>query len=194
MERMERVSVKEILTLFNLLVNVYEPEGLAVKCDFQLENIREVIMKLRSVWADNDLNLQIAMDTIHILTVIKCMMSKYMMDGGQTTDDNVFCQSVWVEPDRVCQPPPLTIPESLTSKLKACLNFKADLYRLTLKEVIGARKELKVMADLSETNPSLAQVAFRFNAAKVLLDDAELGLKALLLDDKVECGDVDTNH
>ena len=181
---MERIKFKEILTLHNLFMGLYGVDGLAVKCTFQLESVRETLMKLRVIWADNELNLRIAMDTVHILTVIQCMAFKYQMDGGRTTDDSVFCQSVWVEPDRVCSIPALTAPQGMKSKLKACLNYKPELYTMTLNEIIGSRKECKVLAGLVEADPFLDQVAFRFNAAQVLLDDAEVALKSVILEDE----------
>eukprot|EP00435_Cladocopium_sp_Y103_P050939 s246_g15.t1 len=158
-----------VLILWKGLVNFYGMGELSQRCSMQHENIRELLMKLAVIWADNPIHLDVIMETVQILTILMCMTFKAQMDGESDVDTKTFEISTWVPFGQTCPVPKLQPPAPLRVKLGVFVK-SPDMKERLIKELNMALDDMKTFMGHAESIPPLLS---RFQLVSSLLDDVD---------------------
>ena len=156
-----------LLIFWKGLLSFYGMGELSQRSSMQHENLRELLMKVAIIWADNPLHLETIMEAIQILTVLMCMTFKAQMDGESDVDTQAFEISTWVPLGQTCPVPKLQPPAPLSVKL-GVFTKSPDMKDLLIKELTMALDDIKVFMSHAESIPPLLS---RFQLVSSLLDE-----------------------
>lgn len=164
------MTFQDVYMLWQGLMVVYGLWDLVLMINTGIENLRETLMKLAVLWADDDERLQLVKDTVQILTILGNMTGKTQMDGehGHVVEFRMFKLSVWQEASET-----FTIPEPLEpggfgkKMVKKFLRTK-DLEEMLLKEVRMSRHELDTLCGMCSERP---QLLARFEWVACMLEE-----------------------
>ena len=166
--QLKAVKFSDVVTLWTGLNTYYGMMELSRRMQFELENLRETVMKFTDhIWADCPLHVKLAVETVQILTIASNINFKVQLDGEGSIDSGDMHDSAWVEAKDVYPIPKLKAPRPLRLKLHHFVRDK-HLKELLMKELDLALEESKTLVGLSHALP---EIAARFHAVHCLLDD-----------------------
>lgn len=170
------VTYADVHALWKGCLLMYGTQGLGERTNFQHENLRETLMKLTVIWADNTQNLRVVQEVVQVLTIILSMTFKCSMDGEQDIDSKAFQLSAWVEVGESQPEQPLLPPAPMRTKLlkvvkdrqiKSIVENEIQLALQCCEDLVG---QARVVA------PELMK---KFVAVSALMDDAQRVLSTM---------------
>ena len=161
------LTFDDILGVWCSLSKFYGLLVLSRRCNFEMENLRETLMKSSEIWADNWFNLEMVNEVIQVLTIMQTISFKVSMDGESVLMSKDLEASTWIDACQVYPVPKMRGTRTMRSKIFDIVKDSA-LKELYLKQLEMAIKEAKNVSGLASYSP---QIQARFKAIECLLDD-----------------------
>ena len=171
---LQPLTFGDILRVWCGFSNYYGLEALSKRCSFEIENLRETLMKSSAIWADNWFNLEMVNELIQVLTIMQSISFKVSMDGESVLYSQDLEESTWVDANQIYPVPKMRPPLPIREKI---FNFVRDpaLKTLYVKEVGMAIEECESAFNLASSS---SQVQARFKAIQCHLQDVLTVAKA----------------
>lgn len=132
------VKYEHVAKLFRCLLAAHEFWKVVDLTMSEHENVRELLIKCRGLWQDNQKEFNTAMEAAQIFTILSNMTFACQMSGGFSISE----QSTYVDMNGVAGPRVPLEPAPLREKLmKLCKSF--DQVEMLLQELKDARATLQ---------------------------------------------------
>lgn len=154
----------EVKCLWDTMLFAYDLAGLAQRAQFQDENTRETLIKLRPIWVQDANSLSNVEEVVQILTVLANMTFHVQM-GGQINEG-----STWVEASDCAGPVAPQKPSSLEERLSVFTRSDEGKTML-ITELERSVQELGVLSGQAEVSAVWA-IQRKFNFVQSLLQEA----------------------
>lgn len=153
------VQYEEVKNLWDGVMFVHGLSEVARLMEYEYENIRELLTKVRAVWKDNRVNFTAVMETIQTITVLQGMTFYAQMGSeSEISSFTCFCDLHEIAEG---EDPPCSLREKLASLLPG-------QKEIVMEEMKSARRDVKSLTLHAQSMPNLQRM---FCTVEALLDD-----------------------
>lgn len=167
------VTFVEVKQFWDNLFSFMGLAEMASKAYMAHENIRETFIKLRNVWADNEQNLNVALEMIQILSAMSHMTFTAQMSG----EDQISTLTCWFEKGECTTTVHPIAMTSIRCKI-ACWTNTVSKRQMLEGELAAALDELTSLEDLA-SGAKCTKLQQTFQAAHALLEDVFWVLRSM---------------